>query len=134
MKTLTITTQSYGQALQALAADGDGMTVRYAGQHEGLYYMRVIFDGTQPAETLTGLLEYVAVQENPVYRHSEKLTSLALTLRHTPIHADNLSRLTQYIKENRRLHLEGYVVFRMAEYRHKLDMMMFSLIKNMKLT
>lgn len=134
MKTITIYTQSHEQALRTCIQNGIRLTVRYEGMRDGMFYLNCAYENPPPADTLLTLLEHVALQENPIYRHSPKLTALAQEWRSTPAYEDNLTRLRLYLKENRTLHLEGYVFFRMADYRRRLDELMFSLIKKLKLT
>lgn len=138
MKTLRIYTRAYAEILKTfLNARGDGASFKVQEERQSqseLYAVRCAYEGEFPAEALTALLEEIAVLENPVYRHSAKLKTLALDLCHTDIHALNVRRLTAYLKENRVLQVEGYVTFRMAEYREKLDLMMYSLIKRLRLT
>jgi len=83
---------------------------------------------------LIALLIDIALEENPVYRHSQKLRDMAYDLRDTALHRKLAGDLTRFLTRARDLHLEGYLNFRMAEYREKLDMMSYSLIKKMKLT
>ncbi|MCL2421469.1 MAG: hypothetical protein FWD03_06380 [Defluviitaleaceae bacterium] len=80
------------------------------------------------------LLEHIVILAHPVYGHAPKLADMAFDLRNTEIHQTNTINLARYIKEHDVLHLEGYATFRMANYRHKLDMMMYCLVKKLKLT
>jgi len=122
MKTLTILTQNCQKELEALNLRCDSF--------DGLYSARGMVD----ADALACLLERIIILKHPVYGHSPKLADMALELRHTEIHQANVAELTLYLEENDLLHLEGYAAFRMPEYRHKLDMMMYCLIKKLKLT
>jgi len=79
------------------------------------------------------LITEIALLENPVYKYSAKLRDMAKDLRGTPIYNEGLIALSHFLKHSRLLHLEGYVAFRMSEYREKLDFMSYSLIKKMKL-
>ena len=85
-------------------------------------------------DALASLLERRVILGHPLYRDSPKLADMALELRGTAVHKANSSELAQYIEENDLLYLEGYAIFRMSDYRHKLDMMMYCLIKKLKLT
>lgn len=139
MKTMMFYTQSYEQALRAFlteAAVNTWLAVRYEGTREGLFFTCCAYESltAEPMDALVSLLEYIAIQENPVYKHSAKLTGLALELKQTAVHTDNIRRLGRYLKQNRALHLEGYVTFRMPEYTGRLDEIMYSLIKKLKLT
>lgn len=85
-------------------------------------------------DAFAALLEHVAIQANPVYRHSVKLAELAADLRSTPIHAENTRRLAAFLKHNTSMHLEGYAAFRMRTFKEKLDMMTYTLIKKIRLS
>jgi len=127
MRVLTILTQRHKQALKDVLPD-----VRCI--HDGgLYKIRCPSDRLD-VDGLAILLEHIVVLEHPVYGHSLKLADMALALCYTEIHQANVAELLQYIKEYDLLHLEGYAAFRMPEYRYKLDMMMYGLIKKLKLT
>ena len=136
MRLLTIRTASYERELKTFvkeAAAAGLLTVRSEGWYDGLFGANFLYEPVVDGMTdeFTFLLENIVVQENPVYKHSIKLQRLAVDLRQTSIHIFNRERLTQFIKHSRLLHLEGYVAFRMTEYRHKLDMITYSLIRRM---
>jgi len=78
-------------------------------------------------------LEEIAINNNPIYKHSQKLITLAQDLMHTKLHNHELVQLKMYLKNNKILHLEGYTTFRMEEYRNKLDILAYSLIKKLNL-
>ena len=127
MSVLTILTQRYKQALEDVLPDLRCVCV---GE---LYKIKCPKDSLD-IDTLVILLERIVVLEHPVYGHSLKLADMALGLYHTGIHQANVAEFIQYIGEYDLLHLEGYAAFRMPEYRYKLDMMMYGIIKKMKLT
>ena len=122
MKALTILTQDFRQDIE------NSLNIRcYA---KGSIYAAY---GKIDIEALATLLERVIILAHPVYGHSPKLADMASQLHYTEIHQNNVAELNRYLDENNLLHLEGYATFRMAEYRHKLDMMMYCLIKKLKL-
>lgn len=151
MKTLTIQTQNFRHELE------NTLNLRCTNA-SGLYYAAcTIFSDPDPdpdsdqkqnqsqnqnyekscksnVETLTCLLERIVILKHPVYSYSSKLVNMAHGMGHTEMHLTNLAELNHFIEENNLLHLEGYTTFRMADYRHKLDMMMYCAIKKMKLT
>ena len=79
------------------------------------------------------LLTDIIVQENPIFQYSPKLQDMAHDLRKTPLYDTGLKGLKRFIKHNRALHLEGYMNFRMSDYREKLDLMSYTLIKKLRL-
>jgi len=83
--------------------------------------------------TLLSLLYTIAMQENPVYRYSPKLKNLAASLQNPELHNTELKRLENFIKSNKELNLEGYVTFRMENYSAKLDMILYEIIKKIKI-
>ncbi len=70
-----------------------------------------------------GLLDQVAL-----------LLAIVRDLRGTQIHLENKKQLTDFLKNNSAVHIEGYASFRMAEYNYKLDLMTYSLIKKLRMT
>jgi len=139
MKQLTLLTNRYKQLLENfinhVSADG-GLTMRKIGKHNNeIFFANCIVSPTEVSfiEGLITLLVDVALQENPVYQHSPKLRDMAGDLRGTQLYANLRRGLIRFMKQSPSIHLEGYVAFRMKEYREKLDMMSYSLIKKMKL-
>jgi len=138
MKLLTIYTHRYSQQLNGFttrAEAGDWITTSKAATEGGVFSVNYRYNQQLTAFTkgLMALLADIAIQENPIYQHSPKLQSMAYDLRKTPLYEYELKSLAGFIKHSRILHLEGYVTFRMADYRDKLDMMSYTLIKKLKL-
>ena len=123
MKALTILTQDFRQDVESAL----NLRCHTVG---ALYTAR----GKINTEDLACLLERIIILAHPVYGHSPKLADMAQQLRHTESHQNNVEELARYLDENDLLHLEGYAAFRMADYRHKLDMMMYCLIKKLSAT
>ena len=138
MKQLTISTHRYSRLLEdfASAIASGGVIIRRAPVlNGGLFSVNCRYNHVTTAfiDGLMTLLTDIALQENPVYQHSPKLREMAGDLHSTPLYAAVYKDFAHFIKHSRTLHLEGYVAFRMTEYREKLDMMSYSLIKKMKL-
>ena len=127
MKTLTISTHKYKHLLEGFA----NSKVNYKS---GIYLIKYSYiHNDTNIKRLMSLLVDIAVHENPVYKNSKKLQDMAASLYDTPIYTAVCKALARYLWRNNSLHLEGYVSFRMSEYREKLDIMSYSLIKKMKL-
>ena len=138
MKQLTIYTRRYRQQLEDFAefAVNSGVNLRRAGKLDcGMFSINCLYNHTDTVFIggLMTLLTDIALQENPIYLHSPKLREMAGELRDTSLYTAAYKDFICFLKHNRELYLEGYVAFRMAEYREKLDMMSYSLIKKMKL-
>jgi len=139
MRMLTVYTHAYRQEVSDFFlrhAQNDGtMVIRGEGIHpqSGSYYMRCLY-ADFAVEAFTHLLEDIAVQHNPVYRRSAKLRAIAKKLRHTPLHDDNVAALAEYLHEHNKLHVEGYETFRMYDFKYRLDVMAYALVKQLRLT
>ena len=136
MSRLNISTYKYPQLLDDFAAEAEKngwLAIRHTGREAGRFYINCSYDRGQPvlANGLMALLTQVAIEENPVYQHSSKLRDMARDL--PSPYEPGLVNLRVYLQHSDKLHLEGYVAFRMGEYREKLDMMSYSLIKKLKL-
>lgn len=83
-------------------------------------------------QSLMHFLYSIAISQNPVYRHSPKLRHLAEGLQNTPLHKSNLKQLKAFLRAGNELHIDGYVTFRMEEYRQKLDMMLYTIVKKIR--
>lgn len=132
MKQLTIFTRNYCHLLEKFAHEKCTYKTCLRG---GMFSVsiRFIITDSPVIEALLTLLTDIALQENPIFKHSPKLQDMAGDLRNTQVFSNLKRSLLRFIKHNNSLHLEGYVAFRMAEYREKLDIMSYSLIKKMKL-
>ena len=137
MKQLTITTHLYSRQLSdyaARAVDDGFFTVRSSGWNGGVFSINCQYNPPALYKGLMTLLADIAMLENPVYQHSTKLQCMARDLLSAPAYSTYEKALAGFLKHSKVLHLEGYVAFRMAEYREKLDLMSYSLIKKLKLT
>jgi len=126
MRTLILCTQGYKQALEEVLAEEDCTPL----EHTPLFCVCCPQSAIN-LDALAQLLERIAIAQHPVYGPSPKLTSLALAQQ--SLHEANVRTLTQYLRTNDRLHLEGYATFRMEGFRHTLDMLMYRIIKKMRL-
>jgi hypothetical protein len=99
------------------------------------YALYIAWEGGIAALTrgLTELLETAAMLENPVYRCSPRMRTLARGLRDTAACGEDAERLRQFLRANKSLHIEGYIHFRMGRYIEMLDMLSYRLIKKMRL-
>ena len=127
MRNLVILTQEYKDTLEEFILQKGIL------KNGGLYELTCP-KNNKNTDSLTCLLEHIVIQRHPIYGHSPKLADMALDLIHTKLHQTNFEALRRYIEENDHLHLEGYATFRMTEYRNQLDIIMYRLIKKLKLT
>jgi len=139
MTQLTIFTHRYNQQLEGFighATQAGALNIRKMGRKNNIFFANCLVKHTTPVlvDAMLALLIDIALYENPIYRRSEKLRKLAGDLYGTPLYTKLHKDLKQFINHNKNLHLEGYMAFRMTEYREKLDMMSYSLIKKMKLS
>jgi len=138
MKRISIHTSKYENELRdfaARAAAAGTIAIKWSRfcEKKRLFVLGcACADYPSTLEALSSLLMDIAETENPVYRYSIKLRSLAHDMRNPSVCERETSRLRRFFAENKNLHLEGYVTFRMAEYRDKLDMMIYSLVKKIK--
>jgi len=79
--------------------------------------------------TILQLLYSVAVLQNPVYKFSPKLRELSAGLRRGSLHERNARDLSAFLLHNSDLNVDSYVTFRMVEYKHKLDLLLYLVAK-----
>ncbi|MCL2215690.1 MAG: hypothetical protein FWB91_01590 [Defluviitaleaceae bacterium] len=138
MKQLNIYTSKYENELRDFAAK-EAAAGTIAIKHSRTCEKRRLFElccvclnyKTLP-ESLTALLMDIAEEENPVYRHSPRLREMAQSVRSSLVHKQEVKQMRAFLAENKALHLEGYATFRLSEYREKLDMMIYTLVKKIK--
>jgi len=135
MKRLTVHTYCYEKNLREFAKRMDIATVKWK-RKKNMFSMCFTWeniDNGQMIEQLAVFLQEIAILENPIYKHSPKLREMAQDLRDTPIYKNEVKRLKLFLKSSQTLNLEGYITFRMGEYRHKLDMISYQAIKKLEL-
>jgi len=134
MKRLTIHTGKYERELAQFAANiTEQCTVAQISQST------IVLSWNKSlsiviVQTLMLLLHCIALQENPVYRYSLRLRSLADELLHTEIYDSEAHFLLKFLRTNKTIHLEGYINFRMENYIAQLDLMLYSVAKKLNLT
>jgi hypothetical protein len=85
------------------------------------------------ARKLMDALAEVCMLENPFYCYSHAMRGLALDLRRTPLYIEETNKLRGFLRNNKRLHIEGYIQFRMERYAEMLDILSYRLIKKLRL-
>ena len=147
MKQLTLYTNRHREELQKFAKQASEIAhINWAKWRENknkspdekkrLFALNISWDRAESdklAELLMVFLEEVALSANPIYCNSPKLMEMARNLRNTELYRREKKHLKIFLKYNRVLHLEGYATFRMEEYRNKLDMITYGLIKKLNL-
>ena len=141
MKPLTLYTQHYAQALQEFAAkaqEEDLIIIRQAKWRNNgrLFGLNLAWKAPKSmclANNIALLLEYVAMQENPIYRESLKLRELAQSSFAGDVRKTCALRIRKFLHTSSIMHIEGYVTFRMPEYCEKLDLMSYALIKKLEM-
>jgi hypothetical protein len=135
LKRLTVLTERYEKIMRAYlrSPDTQQWTVTGEGKDGRTCFMRLTYTPEgRFADTLAALLEEAAAMENPVYRCSPQMLNIARDLRSAPIHMEDVQQLTEFLKFNATLNIEGYVAFRMAEYSYRLDLTAYGLIKRLQ--
>jgi len=132
MKRTIIHTSKYKTELAQFAQSATFCTVKNFQTHTQLIWE----NSTAPifAQTLMHLLHKIIMAENPVFRYSPKLRNLANGILGTETHTQALAELTAFLKANKEINLDGYAAFRMEEYRAKLDMMLYTIMKKINLS
>ena len=134
MKRFTLCTAKYETVLQEFTAKAAAAEIIYIDNTENIGQSLSFMIARRETfhEMLLKLLMDIAENENPVYKHSENLRKMARDLRSSPTFERELLLLGEFTAATRQLNLEGYVTFRMCEFREKLDLMIYSLVKKIK--
>jgi hypothetical protein len=132
MKRFALYSEKYENALIDFAAKAAAAEIIYINKRERRRIFFMVAERENFCELLLCTLMDIAEGENPVYKNSAKLRAMAKNLRTTTLYGRELGRLRDFFSHSKELHLEGYVTFRMSEFREKLDMMIYSLVKKIK--
>jgi hypothetical protein len=129
LKTVIIYTEQYIDKL-TIFLDNNPIPVRGKGNKGALFYARCAYDadGTDFFKSFALFLEGIVLDENPVYGHSPKLKEMTGRL-----NGMTALSLREYLTENKTLHIEGFITFRMEEYKYQLDRAMMGMIKKLRL-
>jgi hypothetical protein len=135
LKRLTVFTERYEKIMRTYlrSPDSHQWAVTSEGKEGRTYFIRLMYapDG-RFTDTLAAMLEEATAMENPVYKCSQQMMSVARDLRGAPIHAEDVKQLAEFLRLNSALNIEGYVAFRMAEYSYRLDLTAYGLIKKLQ--
>jgi len=139
MKRLTIYTVGFDKELQNFAKEFGLVRLRWAKWHRrgGVFGAHLTWENGDAVEVVGQLcrfLQELVALESPVYRGSPKLMELVRGLQNTPTHQREVQRLKGFLRASRVLHIEGYLNFRMGEFRNQLDVISYRAVKKMKLT
>jgi hypothetical protein len=135
MKRLTLYTEMHTDKLQSFINKAP-VIIHSRGYKGRLFYIRFTYDPQEPyfTDAFICFLEDIVLFENPIYRHSPKLRDAAKNMHRSPVHTQAGECLRRYLRHNKTLHVEGYTAFRMEEYKYRLDMLMYGLIKKYRIT
>jgi len=82
------------------------------------------------ADNISSLLETIILEKNQVAMAHARLREILSNIVFEP-GKNKIARLVeQYISECDYLNLEGFVTFRLSDYSHKVDLVMYAAIKN----
>ena len=137
MKRLTIYTVDFEVALREFADGLEIVNVEWGrwADRKRIFGVCISWENAvnaQVVERLTIFLQELAALQNPIYKHLPKMREIAKNLRTTPAHGHEVQRLRNFLKGNRKLNIEGYILFRMSEYRHKLDILSYQVMRKMQ--
>jgi len=137
MKQLAIHTQNYEKNLRDFAKGLDIATVKWKRYGKKSSFSMCLtwenINNQQIINQLATFLQKVAALENPIYRHLPKFREMINGLQNTQIHEREVKRLKSFLRNSQTLNLEGYIIFRMSEYRHKLDIISYQAVKKLEL-
>ena len=127
MRTLTIHTDAYLKELDVATSGFIRRIKRPELRFIKLYYETFDLNG------FYSFLDWAAFQENAALKNMPKLAELTHKLIPHDVERQNMECLSEYIKNNRFLNVEGYVHFRMAEYNDYLNCLLYAIIKRTKI-
>lgn len=134
MKRLTIYTARYETQLKNFAGSTKNVNTLWSKWRDknrlfGLCLTWGKDSNAYVTEQLVLLLQELAATENPVFKNSPKLLQMAKDLQSTESHGREVGRLKSFLRSNRSLNIEGYINFRMNEYRNSLDILSYKAMK-----
>jgi hypothetical protein len=125
MRTLAVSTDAYYKELD----EHTSHYVKRAKKKEA-NSIRLYFDEFD-AEGFYHLVDWIVFQENPALKGVQKLAEVIRNNIPKRMILENVQALKKYVQENRALHLEGYVKFRLAEYNDYLNRLMYAVVRKL---
>ena len=91
----------------------------------------VTLNGTvRVCETIVCLFETIMLEQNQIAKTHERLRDVLSNIVFTPVKKEISRIVRKYIAEHDHINLEGFVTFRLNEYAHKVDLVLYAAIKN----
>ncbi len=133
MKEITICTANYIQEITDFYYCDIQDFVNSEGYLKGEYFLKINEDKFE-AKPLVELMQDIILEKNVIISGRYKLFKIFKALLFLNDNEKMCSELTQFIKETKRLNIEGYICFRLSLYERRLCKMLYSVIKrNLKI-
>jgi len=81
-------------------------------------------------DAMVCLFESIMLEQNQIAKTHERLRDVLSSIVFMPAREEIARIVKRYISEHDHINLEGFVAFRLNEYAHKVDLVLYAAIKN----
>ena len=127
---LTISTERHISALMGWIKDND--YIHYIESFEDCgNACFVTLDGAERVcESIVCLFESIMLEQNQIAKTHERLRDVLSSIVFAPVKKEITRIVKKYVSECEHINLEGFVAFRLNEYAHRVDLVLYAAIKN----
>jgi len=81
-------------------------------------------------EAIVCLFEAIMLEQNQIAKTHERLRDVLSSIVFAPVKKEISRIVKKYVSECEHINLEGFVAFRLNEYAHRVDLVLYAAIKN----
>ena len=127
---LTISTKKYMSELMDWIKYNDYThCIESCEGESGVSFVTLNGDG-YVCDSIVCLFESIMLEQNQIAKTHERLRDVLSSIVFAPVRKEISRIVKRYISEHDHINLEGFVRFRLGEYTHKVDLVLYAAIKN----
>lgn len=128
MRQIAICTSAHARELTDFCGGPMARHVTRRGQRSGEYFI-VIPENALQAGPFLEMMQDIVLEENPVVKGKSKLTAALKCMVSESARLSMTAELEGYVRDHDRLHIEGYIRFRLATYEYLISGILYSIVK-----
>jgi len=127
---LTISTERYATELMGWINDNDYNHCIESFESERDASFVTLNGAALVCDSIVCLFESIMLEQNQIAKTHARLRDVLSSIVFAPVRKDISRIVKRYISEHDHINLEGFVAFRLGEYAHKVDLVLYAAIKN----
>ena len=127
---LTISTERYMHELMDWIESNNYAQYLEHSESEGNACLVTLDGAVRIYDSIVCLLETIMLEQNHIAKKHERLRNVLSSIVFAPVKKDISKIVKKYVSECEHINLEGFVAFRLSEYAHRVDLVLYAAIKN----